>query len=226
MRLNKFLAQCGIASRRKADELIKQQRVFINGSLVTAMGKQVQPERDEITVDGRLCSVVRQYTYLAMNKPAGYVCTHARFENEQSVFDLLPKHFHRLKIAGRLDKASEGLLVLSDDGQFVYQLTHPRYQHQKEYLVAVRRPLTSKELSKLRQGVWLAEGRACFDSIKQIGKNRYSVILHQGWKRQIRRMFETINASVLSLIRVRISKLSLKGLPSGKYKSIKKQDIQ
>ncbi|MBU0598249.1 rRNA pseudouridine synthase [Patescibacteria group bacterium] len=225
MRLNKFISQCGIASRRKADLLIQQGQVRINGQVVNSLGTQVDAQKDEVAVNGKKCQFSTRYIYLALNKPAGYICTHARYRGEKSIFYLLPRKFQHLKIAGRLDKDSQGLLVLSDDGEFIYQLTHPKFEHEKEYQVALQRPLNKDEINLLKTGVRLEEGIARFDSFRQIANKRYSVVLHQGWKRQIRRMFDKVGVHINDLLRVRISKLTLAKLESRKFIELSKKDL-
>ncbi|MFZ6035662.1 MAG: pseudouridine synthase [Patescibacteria group bacterium] len=222
MRINKFIALSGVASRRTADQLIRQGRVERNGQVVTELGVQVDPTADTITVDGRSLQPVDSYTYLALHKPRGYVCTHARFDGEQSVFTLLPARYRHLKMSGRLDKDSEGLLILSDDGGFIQQLGHPRYAKAKEYQVVVTRALSSGALAQLRRGVRLDEGVAQVDEIRMVNPTTYTIRIHQGWKRQIRRMMEAVGARVVRLVRTRVGPYALGSLPPGEYKEIKK----
>ncbi|MDZ7798783.1 MAG: pseudouridine synthase [Patescibacteria group bacterium] len=224
MRLNKYLSLCGVASRRKADQIIKQGRVKINSQVVKELGIKINPEKDEVLVNNKPCQV-KEYAYLALNKPRAYVCTRADFKGEKSVYKLLPEKYHHLKIAGRLDKNSEGLLILSNDGDFIYRLTHPKFKHEKEYQVELSDKLSSENLLKLKKGVKLEEGLARFDKIKKIDDKKYKIIIHQGWKRQIRRMFEEIGYKTDELSRVRIGKLEIDDLDLGKYKKISKNQV-
>lgn len=225
MRLNKFLANCGLASRRKAEELIKAGRVSVNGQTVKLLSTTVDPDKDVVASAGRRCLPRQKYIYLAMNKPEGYVCTNAVFRGERSVFELLPPEYKNLKIAGRLDKDSQGLLLLSDDGDFIYWLTHPKFRQQKKYEVALGRHLIADDFFRLKKGIRLPEGVAKFDSFKKITGAKYQVTLHQGWKRQIRRMFEVIGARVISLKRVSEGKFELKNIALGSYCLINKEEI-
>ncbi len=222
MRINKYLAASGVASRRKADDMVRSGQVKRNGQAVTKLGTDVDPAQDIVTVAGRRVRPTAEHQYLALHKPAGYVCTHARFEGERSIFSLLPKQYQGLKIAGRLDKASAGLVILSDDGEFVQQLSHPRYKKEKEYVVTVSRPLSRDALSRLRRGVRLDEGVATADRITQVKGTTYRLVLHQGWKRQIRRMMEAVGVSVTTLVRVRVGDYRLDRIPVGKFVSVKK----
>ncbi|MDD5040292.1 MAG: pseudouridine synthase [Patescibacteria group bacterium] len=226
MRLNKFISSCGVASRRKADALITRGLVMVNGAVVHELGISVDPQTDEVVVDGTRCIPRELHTYLALNKPAGYVCTHAHYAGEKSIFDLLPPQYRSLKIAGRLDKESEGLIILSDDGNFVYRLTHPKFKHEKEYEVTLNTTLSPGLLQRLKTGVCLKEGEASVDRINFIQGTAYRLTLHQGWKRQIRRMFEVVGRATDRLVRIREGRLLLGTLPPGRYRSINRTDVE
>lgn len=225
MRLNKFLAECKVASRRKADLLIKSGQIQVNGRIIKEMGIQVDPDNDQIKVNGKQCRYSSNKIYIAFNKPTGYVCTHAMFHGEQSIFKLLPAKFENFKMAGRLDKQSEGLMILSNDGEFINQLTHPKFKHQKEYEVKLVKDLNQFSMKKLLQGVSLEEGVAKLDKIRKVKDKEYIVIIHQGWKRQIRRMFDKMHFKVISLRRIRVGEFKLDKLPVGKFKHIKKEEV-
>lgn len=219
IRLQKFIASTGIASRRKAEELITAGRVFVNGERVTKLGTTVDPLEDLVTVNGKALAEPSAFRYIALNKPAGVTCTRAEIKGERTVYDLVP-NANDLVIAGRLDKDSDGLVILTNDGELVNHVTHPRYQHQKEYEVTTVNPLTKEALSALRRGIKLKEGKATFDQLTKLARLRYRVILHQGWKRQIRRMIGEVHNDVARLTRVRINKLELGTLPSGASREI------
>ncbi|MFA6098915.1 MAG: pseudouridine synthase [Patescibacteria group bacterium] len=225
MRINKYISLSGQASRRKADELIQHGRVRVNNSIVRQLGMEVDPEKDRVFIDGQLCQVKDNFIYLAFHKPRGYVCTHAHYDNEKSIFDLLPEKFRHLKIAGRLDKDSEGLLILSDDGDLIYRLTHPKFEQEKRYEARTSRPLSAETIQKLKNGVELEEGLAKADTLQKSGGNIYTITLHQGWKRQIRRMFGSVNANIVSLTRVSEGNYRLGGLPSGGFKIISRSEV-
>jgi pseudouridine synthase len=225
MRLNKFLSQCGVASRRKADVLIAAGQVRINGRVVSKLGTNINQDKDVVMVAGRRCELQKEYVYIALNKPRGYVCTHAQHRGEKSIFELLPEKFSKLKIAGRLDKNSGGLVLLSNDGDFIYQLTHPKFRHEKEYEVILDKPLTHVDFAWLKHGVRLSEGIARADQLRHVHGSIYRMVLHQGWKRQIRRMFETVGCKILNLTRIREGRISLQGIALGKYKELNKDKI-
>lgn len=224
MRLNKYLSLCGVASRRKADGFIKNGRVSINGKIIKELGVKVDPAKDEVAVNNKVCRAAN-YVYLALNKPRGYVCTSAVFKGEKSVYELLPKKYQNLKIAGRLDKNSEGLLILSDDGDFIYRLTHPKFQQKKEYFAEIEGLLTEAEKERLRRGIKLEEGLAKFDRLEKISRNQYKIIIHQGWKRQIRRMFEAVGHYLVRLRRLKEGNFPLGEISSGKYQEIKREEV-
>lgn len=225
MRLNKFLAECKVASRRKADLIIKSGQVKVNGNITKEMGVEVDPEQDQVSVNGKLCRYSANKIYLALNKPTGYVCTHAMFHGEHSIFELLPKNYGNYKMAGRLDKKTEGLVILSNDGEFINQLTHPKYKHQKEYEVKLVKDLNQFSFKKLLKGVSLEEGMARLDKIRKIKDKEYVVIIHQGWKRQLRRMFDKLHFKIISLRRIRVGEFKIGKLPVGEYKQIRKEEV-
>jgi len=214
MRLNKFLSQCGIASRRKADVLIAAGQVRINGRAVSKLGANINQDKDVVMVADRRCELQKEYVYIALNKPCGYVCTHAKYRGEKSIFELLPEKFSKLKIAGRLDKNSGG-----------FQLTHPKFRHEKEYEVILDKPLTHVDFVWLKRGVRLSEGIARADQLRHVRGSIYHMILHQGWKRQVRRMFETLGCKISNLTRIREGRISLQGIAPGKYKELNKDKI-
>lgn len=223
-RLHKFIASTGIVSRRKAEQLIAGGLVLVNGKRVTTMGVMVDPLVDKVKVNGHLLKPVEVFRYIAVNKPRGIVSTRAHYEHEKTVYDIVPKA-RDLVIAGRLDKDSEGLLILTNDGELTNELTHPRYHHEKEYEVETNKPIGQSNLEKLQAGIKLEEGIAVFDLIEAITPTRYRIIIHQGWKRQIRRMIASVHHDIKRLKRVRINKLGLGSLQTGKSVTIERADI-
>ncbi len=223
-RLQKFIAGTGFVSRRKAEVLITSGLVVVNNKRITKLGTTIDPAKDVVTVNGTKLKPVTAFRYIALNKPAGVTCTRAQYKNERTVYDLIPD-VRDLVIAGRLDKDSAGLVVLTNDGDLTNKLTHPRYQHQKEYEVTTVKPMTEEVLEKLRLGIPLEEGTAKFDQITEVGSKRYRVVLHQGWKRQIRRMIGFVHHDVQKLIRVRINKLELGGLKLGEWRQVERSAI-
>ncbi len=224
IRLHKFIASTGVASRRKAEELIAAGKVTVNGEVVTQLGVSIDPSRDEVTVNHQRLQSIGTFRYLALNKPEGIICTRAQHKRERTVYDIVPKS-RNLVIAGRLDKDSEGLVLLTNDGALTNRLTHPRYGHQKEYMVSTAHPLNADMLNRLRRGLKFPEGKARVDEISEVGTQTYRVILHQGWKRQIRRMLSRVGSDVTRLTRVRIEKLTLGELNPGEWREVNRADI-
>lgn len=223
-RLQKFIARSSRYSRRKAEELIQQGRVKVNNEPVHKLGTTVDPDKDNVEVDGKKIEPPHEFRYIVLHKPRGYVCTRAQHKGEKTVYDLVPES-RALLLAGRLDKESEGLVLLTDDGAFVQQLTHPSYQHEKEYLVQAAKPVNQVQVRRLQRGVRLREGLAKADRIEQRDPQHLRVVLHQGWKRQIRRMCEVVGVSVTRLQRIRLGKYTLEGLPGGEWREIAQHDI-
>ncbi|HST31718.1 MAG TPA: pseudouridine synthase [Chthoniobacterales bacterium] len=223
MRLNRFLAAAGIASRRKCDELIAAGRVTINGQVCTDFSAQPN-ERDHVKVDGKLVQVERALT-IALNKPAGFVSTRSDPHARNTVFDLLPSNFPRLFNIGRLDAQSEGLLLLTNDGDLAQRLTHPSYQAEKEYEVTLDRLWDSSLTPKLLRGIVLDGKRALISHLHPIGPTRLRVILRQGLNQQIRRMFYAVGYDVKHLVRVRVGNLRLADLPRGEWRIVSKAEL-
>jgi 23S rRNA pseudouridine2605 synthase len=223
-RLQKFIARSSRYSRRKAEELIVAGKVLVNNLVVTKLGTMVDPERDTVHVQGKKIESVQVFRYVALNKPAGLVSTRAQIRGEQSVYDLLPG-MGDLVIAGRLDADSEGLILLTNDGALVQELTHPSFNHEKEYEVATKKPLLDADVERLKRGIRLKEGLAQADSVTRVNSNTVHVTLHQGWNRQIRRMLSVLNHDIKRLKRVRIAGLELGDLPVGKWREVQKSQI-
>ena len=207
-RLHKLLAQAGVSSRRKAEELIQVGRVRVNGRVVTTLGVQVDPERDTVEVDNQRVRLETK-TYIVLNKPRGYISDRDDTAENKSALDLVP-HSARLFAAGRLDLNSEGLLLLTNDGELTFRLTHPRFEHEKEYLALVSGTPDDAALTKLKRGIfyqgeWLKADRVARASRHQVFGNAdrdqtwLKIILHEGKKRQIRHMCGAIGHPVLRL---------------------------
>jgi 23S rRNA pseudouridine2605 synthase len=224
VRLNRFLAAAGLGSRRHCDELIAAGRVAINGRVCTDFS--VQPgERDHVKVDGKLVHGERRLDIM-LHKPAGFVSTRSDPNARDTIFDLLPPHLPRLFNVGRLDAQTEGLLVLTNDGELAQRLTHPRYKVEKEYEVTLDRPWDPMLASKLLKGIMLDGQRARLEKIQDIKPTRLRVTLRQGINRQIRRMFYEAGYDVKRLIRVRVGRLRLGDLPRGHWRPISKAELK
>lgn len=222
-RLNKRLVQMGLASsRRKADELILQGRVAVNGKTVGELGSKVE-DTDEISLDGKL-GKQRAPIYVAYYKPRGLVCSHVSQGRTETIFDQLPKSFKSLKIAGRLDKDSEGLMILSSDGDFNYALTHPSGSKSKAYIVTTKEEITQAEIDKINAGIKLEDGTSNMNA-SLLKPTEIKIVMSEGKNRQIRRTLEAISKAVIRLQRVRIGDYSNPNLQPGKFEFIKPGDV-
>lgn len=228
MRINKFLADQGIASRRHADEMIEMGRVTVNGKIAT-LGMTIS-EKDKVSVDGNLIEVTeKQELYYVMNKPKGVVCTVSDDRGRKTVMDLLPEGLGRLFPVGRLDYDTEGLLILTNDGDLSYRLTHPKNEVPKTYMARIEGTMTEKELNPIRSGVEL-DGiltKKCKAHIVETHKDytKVHITITEGKNRQVRRMFESIGRTVAFLKRVSIGKLTLSGLDRGQVRKLTDDEI-
>ena len=223
MRLNRFLATAGVGSRRHCDELIAASRVTINGKVCTNFSAQPSAH-DHVKVDGKLVRVAPALTIM-LHKPAGFVSTRKDEQARDTVFDLLPKKFSRLFNIGRLDAQTEGLLLLTNDGELAQRLTHPRYKTDKEYEVTLDRAWDQTLAPKLRRGIFLNGQRAKIARLHSLSPTRLRVVLQQGINRQIRRMFEAVGYRVKHLLRVRIGNLRLGDLPQGHWRVLTRREL-
>lgn len=226
-RLQKVLARAGIASRRKCEELIVSGRVRVNGETVSILGSKVDPEHDLIEVDGKPIALPRQHTYLILNKPVGYVCTARDPQGRPTIMDLIPQG-KRLYPVGRLDIDSEGLVLLTDDGDLTQRLTHPSQEHEKEYLVLVEGHPNSHTLQRLQEGIALDDGLTWPAEVRVLGQESGGTwlrfVIHEGRKRQLRRMCQAVGHPVRRLIRIRIGPLRLGELSVGQYRRLTKEE--
>jgi 23S rRNA pseudouridine2605 synthase len=224
MRLNRFLAAAGVGSRRYCDELIAAGRVRINGRQCTDFSAQPST-RDHVKVDGKLVHASRSL-HIVMNKPAGFVSTRSDPHARDTIFDLLPSKFRRLFNIGRLDAQSQGLLILTNDGELAQRLMHPRYKIEKEYELTLERPWDPTLAPKLLRGVFLESHRAKIVRLHSVTSTRLRVVLRQGINRQIRRMFHEIGYEVNRLVRVRVGSLRLGDLPAGHWRLLTKRELE
>lgn len=224
MRLNKFIAQAGVCSRRKADELIVNGQIKVNGKLVKELGTIIDEEKDEVLIGKRKLDLVGQKAYYAINKPIGYITSSSSAQGK-SVMELVKTIRERVYPVGRLDKDSSGLIILTDDGDFAYKLTQAKFGCEKEYEVRLDRQLQINDKKLFEQGLEL-EGKK-LHPVKVAGQtgNKVHLILKEGVNRQIRRMAEKQGYEVLDLKRVRIGKLKLGNLKEGGYVRIQPSDV-
>lgn len=230
--LLKILLAAGAGSRRELADHIKNGRVRVNGTIIDNFKHTVDPDKDKIAVAGHVIDLKPQPKLVVMlNKPAGIITTTSDEKGRKTVVDILPHKYQNkgLYPAGRLDKDSTGLILLTNDGRITYQLTHPKFEHEKEYMVRVQGKLSFKDKEQLQKGLQLEDGITYPAQLKEIKSNslfNYSITIHEGRKRQIRRMFEALGHNVLALKRVRIGKLFLGGLAEGEVREIPASEIQ
>ncbi|MBI2050793.1 MAG: rRNA pseudouridine synthase [Parcubacteria group bacterium] len=233
--LQKAIADAGAASRRAAEKLIRAGRVKVNGQKITKLGTRVEVQRDRITINGKPLGHEGSKVYFLLHKSKGVLSTAHDDRGRTTVLDIV-KTRERIVPVGRLDVDTTGLLILTNDGELVYELTHPKFEHEKEYEAVVEIPgnwgagLLKKGLERLRQGVKITTGRtspAKTRFIKKIGARQYliCIAIHEGRKHQVRQMINAIGASVVSLTRVRMGPIKLGGLKEGAYRQLTPQEI-
>jgi len=224
VRLNRFLAAAGVGSRRYCDELIAAGRIIINGKICTNFSAQ-PTAGDSVKVDGKLLHAQPPLTIM-LHKPAGFVSTRKDVHALDTIFDLLPQRFSGLFNVGRLDAQTEGLLLLTSDGDLAQRLIHPRYKIDKEYEVKLDRAWDRALAPKLLKGIFLDGERARIERLRSLTPTRLRVVLRQGINRQIRRMFDAVGYQVRHLARIRIANLRLGDLPRGDWRSLSKREIE
>ena len=220
MRINKFISEAGTASRRGADKLITEGRVTINGKRAT-IGSQVEPG-DDVRVNGNQLFVARNNVYIALNKPVGITSTTEKGV-KGNIVDLV-NHPFRVFHIGRLDKDSEGLILLTNDGDIVNEILRSENQHEKEYVVSVDRPITPEFLKQMSEGVKILDTITLPCKVEQLSKYDFKIILTQGLNRQIRRMCEELGYNVYRLQRIRIMNIQLDNLPVGQWRYLSKKE--
>ncbi len=230
MRLNRFLAQAGIDSRRKCDLLIEQGRVSVNGLPVTQLGVKVDPSRDQITVDGQLIRVGERPTYILLNKPAGYVVTAHDTHGRRTVFDLLSAVPQRVFPVGRLDLDTQGALLLTNDGDLAFRLSHPRYQVSKTYLALVEGVPDKRDLERLSKGVRFDNWTSSPARVKLVkvtaGDALVEIKLCEGRKRQVKKMCQAVGHRVKRLWRTAFAGIGVVNLPPGQWRPLRKSEVR
>jgi pseudouridine synthase len=237
-RLQKVMARAGIASRRASEAMIVAGRVTVNGQRVTELGTKVDPVTDRITVDGKALSSAEPLCYVALYKPAGYLSSSSDPHGGRLAMDLVPAS-PRIYPVGRLDRDSEGLMLLTNDGELALHLTHPRYEQEKEYRVLVNRALTAQDVARLREGIDLPDKeRPARASVRSLpldwawnedpvppGHRWIGLVLKEGHKREIREMLAQLGVAVSRLIRVRVGTLELGSMQPGEHRGLTTQEI-
>jgi 23S rRNA pseudouridine2605 synthase len=229
LRLQKFLADAGVASRRASEQIISEGRVTVNGQTVTTLGTRIDPAHDRVLVDGRPVKAKRKL-YIALNKPPRYICTRSIEDDRPKIGDLLPKEWDNLFSVGRLDFLSEGLIFLTNDGDFALKLTHPRYGIIKTYVVTVDGKVENATMELFLKGVRHEGEMLKAQKAKIISATKSSSVveleLAEGKNREVRRMFESQNLAVRKLQRTRIGKIKLGELPLGKWRALTEPEIK
>jgi len=229
--LIKFLTESGLGSRRKMADAIRQDRVRVNRIVAVDFRQEINPNKDSVTLDGQPVGLVKTQTIcLMLYKPAGIITTTSDEVGRKTVLDIIPPKLltSRLYPIGRLDKDSTGLLLLTNDGNLTHQLTHPKFEHEKEYLVAIGGILKTDEKQKLEEGVELINGRTYPARVKVMRNTppyNYSITIHEGRKRQVRRMFKKLGHPILALKRVRIGNLRLSDLKEGEVRKLSRNEV-
>ena len=230
IRLQKFLAECGIASRRKAEEYIVEGRVKVNGKIQTELGTKIDPEVDKVYFDEKLIIKNDEKVYILLNKPIGYVTTVKDQFNRDTVMDLV-KIDKKVVPVGRLDMYTSGALILTNDGDFVYKVTHPKHEVDKTYNVTIKGDISIDEIEMLRKGVIIDGYKTKSAKVRILKKvedknlTRIEVIIHEGRNRQIRKMFKSINKSVVALHRSKIGNISVNDMKIGKWRYLSQDEV-
>lgn len=235
IRIQKVIQSAGVASRREAERLIREGLVRVNGAIVTQMGLKVDPHKDAIKVNGKLITskLARSKMYFAYHKPKGALCSHEDPQKRQTIWDLLPPIYsHKnLNIAGRLDFQTEGLVILSNDGEFIERCSHPRYEVEKVYYAKVRGIPTESTLQKLQKGLVIDNKRTLPCKVRRVYRPETKhtwceVVLHEGRKNQVRKMFYAVGHGVTKLKRVRIGPVTLGPLEPGQARPLTRTEVQ
>lgn len=231
-RLQKFIANQGICSRRKAEEYISSGRIMVNGNIVTELGTKINPINDVVEVDGKkISNIAGKKVYILLNKPIGYVTTTKDQFNRNTVVDLV-KVKEKVLPVGRLDMYTSGAIILSNDGDFIYKITHPKYEVEKTYNVTLKGQITDDEVERLKNGVKVDDyitGKAKVKILridKEKDLSRVEIIIHEGKNREVRKMCEAIERKVLALHRTKIGNISVKDLRLGTWRYLKPNEIK
>lgn len=232
IRLQKYLANCGIASRRKCEELIKQGKIKVNGKIITELGTKINPNNDVIEYNDKIIEQNKNdLVYILLNKPIGYVTTSKDQFNRDTVLDLV-KVRQRIVPVGRLDMYTSGAIILTNDGDFVYKVTHPKHEIEKTYTVTVKGIIQNEEVEKLRSGVEIEDYKTrpakvkILKTDKEKNISRLEITIHEGKNRQVRKMCEAVGRKVLALHRSKIGTINVKDLKLGKWRYLSEDEIK
>lgn len=228
VRLNKYIASAGICSRRKADEMIEQGLVNVNGKRVSELGYLLS-EKDKVFIDEKLIHPLK-HEYYRFYKPAGYITTADDEKGRKTIYDILPEELHKLNPVGRLDRESTGLIILTNDGELINELTHPSVKIQKVYIVSINGRINQKHIDQMANGIEIEPNKKAYAEVEVLEISNKStlmeVVLYQGLNRQIRKMFDYLGFEVESLKRIQHATITLDGLKRGEFKPIKPKQVK
>ncbi|QRN86268.1 rRNA pseudouridine synthase [Clostridia bacterium] len=229
IRLQKYMADQGVASRRKSEEIILEGRVRVNNKVIKELGSKITPGVDKIIVDGKPIGGRIEYVYLVLNKPKGYLSTTSDPKDRKTVLDLVKDVNQRIYPVGRLDYNTEGLLIMTNDGELTYSMTHPSKELKKTYHATIDGILSIEDVAKLRKGVdigdYVTAPAEVYILEEKSDGSVVEIIIHEGKYRQVRRMFEALGYDVKRLVRTQIGNITKKGIPRGKYRHLKKSEV-
>jgi 23S rRNA pseudouridine2605 synthase len=229
MRINKYLATCGLASRRKCEKLVTDEKVSVNGKIVTDLSTKININKDKVAVDGKQVKLVTDKVYYLLNKPKGYISAVKDSKDRKTIVDLIDTD-KRIFPVGRLDYDTEGAIILTNDGDLAHRLMHPSHEVEKTYIANVKGDLIESELAVLRAGVVINNIRTAKARVKKLKYendiSRIELIIHEGRNRQVRKMFEAIGKEVLYLKRVAIGEITLGGMSRMKYKELSEEEVE
>lgn len=232
MRINKYIASCGVASRRKAEEIILEKRVKVNGKVIEELSFNIDEKNDLVEIDGKKIRISENYIYIALNKPEGYITTVKDQFDRPSVLDLVSNINERIYPIGRLDYETSGLLILTNDGDLTYKLTHPKHEVAKTYVARVKGIPSIEKMKKFEEGLYIEDYKTAPAKIRIIDKNEeknYSICeikIHEGRNRQVRKMCKAIGHPVQRLKRTAMGKITIKGTEIGKYRHLTAEEIE
>ena len=232
LRLQKFLANAGVCSRRKAEEYILDGKVKVNGKVVNELGRKVNPDKDEIIFESKIIRLQNNMVYILLNKPIGYVTTVKEQFNRPTVIDLLNGVKEKVLPVGRLDMYTSGALILTNDGDFIYQVTHPKYEIEKTYQATVKGIVTKEDIKKLENGVEIDDyisGKAKVKILKtdeEKNISRLEITIHEGKNRQVRKMCEAVGRNVVALHRSKIGDIGVKDLQLGTWRFLSEKEVE
>ena len=232
MRLQKFIASSGVCSRRKAEELILAGKIKVNGEIVTELGKKVDSQKDEVMYENKIIKLSEDYKYVLLNKPVGYVTTVKDQFNRPTVLDLVKDCKVKLLPVGRLDMYTSGALILTNDGDFIYKITHPKNEIEKTYNATVRGIVSEEDIEKLKKGVKIEDyisGKAKVKILKidkDQNQSRIEITIHEGKNREVRKMCEAIGKNVIALHRSKIEFLTVKNLKIGQWRFLTDNEVK